>query len=287
MTLIKIAVKLAKKNPHFKGVFEINEYNLDWALEKTSIEKLWGIGHSRGKHLRKLGINNAKQFRDYPYIGKIQELLTINGRKIQLELHGVQCFKIDEPIVRKKEISHARTLENKTNDLVFLREALATYVTLAAEDMRSERSLCKQVTVWLRSDPHSLEDPIYNDSKKIDLPGYTLDTTKLIRTVWHILDQMHDQRFEYKKIGISLKNLQDLECYQPSLLDDNDSPERISLMNTTDNINKIRPSLIRFAACGLGKGNFEAWRPMMTPSHCTNWKEIPVIEKVIGYNKGA
>ena len=40
ITLMKIAVKIAKKNPIYRGVFEINEINLDWALEKTPIEKL-------------------------------------------------------------------------------------------------------------------------------------------------------------------------------------------------------------------------------------------------------
>lgn len=286
MTLIKIAVKIAKKNPLYKGVFEINEYNLDWALEKTPIEKLWGIGGARSRQLRQLGINNAKQFRDYPHVDKIQKLLTINGRKIQLELQGVQCFKIDEPIEKKKEITHARTLTNKTNDLQFLREALATYATLACEDMRREGSVCKEVGIFLITDSHSPELPQFGGSIKTPLISYTMDTSKIIVTVWSLLDSIFDPLYEYKKIGVHLSKIQDFSAHQFSLFNEDDDPRRIKLMSTIDEINKkYKQETIRSAACGLGNGNFEAERPMMTPSYCTNWNEIPLIDEVITKDK--
>ena len=282
ITLVKIAVKIAKKNPIYKGVFEINEINLDWALERTPIEKLWGIGKSRGKQLRQLGINNAKQFRDYPSPEKIQNLLTINGRKIQLELKGVQCFQIDEPTKKKEEISHSRTISRKTNDLVFLRQSLATYATLASEDMRRQGSLCKEVGLFLCTDFHSPDLPQFSKSLKMSLPSYTMDTVKIIETAYSLLELMYDSQFEYKKIGIFLKRFQDLNSHQRCLFNEDDDPKRINLMNTIDKINqKYKQDTIRSAACGLGKGNFEAERPMMTPSYCTNWAEVPTIDEVI------
>lgn len=282
MTLIKIAVKIAKKNPVYKGVFEINEFNLDWALEKTPVEKLWNIGAARGRQLRKLGINNAKQFRDYPYIEKIQKLLTINGRKIQLELQGVQCFKIDEPVEKKKEISHARTLTKKTNDIVILRESLATYATLASEDLRREGSVCKEIGIFLITDSHSPDSPQFGGSQKLSLSSYTMDTTKIIEVVWSLLDSLHQPVFEYKKIGVHLSKIQDFASFQFSLFNEDDDPRRVSLMRTIDSINKrYRADTIRSAACGIGNGNYEAERPMMTPSYCTKWDEVPVIGGVV------
>ena len=57
-------------------------------------------------------------------------------------------------------------------------------------------------------------------------------------------------------------------------------------MAAIDKINqKYKPDTIRSAACGLGNGNFEAERPMMTPSYCTNWAEIPTIDEVITKRK--
>ncbi len=286
ITLVKIAVKIAKKNPAYKGVFEINEINLDWALEKTPIEKLWGIGRSRSRQLRSLGIHNAKQFRDFPYPEKIQKLLTINGRKIQLELKGVQCFRIDEPIEKKEEISHSRTLGTKTNDLVLLKESLATYATLASEDMRRQGSVCKEIGLFLCTDFHSPDLPQFSNSIKISLPTYTMDTFKIIETVWSLLNSMYDPLFEYKKIGISLKKLQDFESHQCSLFSEDDDAKKINLMKTIDRINqKYKPDTIRSAACGIGNGNFEAQRPMMTPSYCTNWLDVPIINEVIGQRK--
>lgn len=282
ITLVKIAVKIAKKNPAFKGVLEINEYNLDWALEQTPVEKLWGIGHARGKQLRKLGINNAKQFRDYPGIEKIHKLLTINGRKIQLELQGVQCYKIDEPIEKKREISHMRTLGNRTNDLTFLKESLATYATLASEDMRREGSVCKEVGLFMLTDYHRPELPQFGNGLKLTLPTYTMDTVKIIKSVWQLLESMYHPDYEFKKIGVTLSKLQDFERHQFSLFNDDDSPERNRLMETIDKINnKYKSNTIRSAACGIGNGNFEAERPMMTPSYCTKWDDVLVIDDVI------
>jgi DNA polymerase V len=286
ITLVKIAVKIAKKNSVYKGVFEINETNLDWALERTPVEKLWGIGKSRGIQLRKLGINNAKQFRDYPSPEKIQKLLTVNGRKIQLELQGVQCFRIDEPIDKKQEISHSRTLGSKTNDLAYLKQSLATYATLASEDMRREGSVCKEISLFLCTDFHSPDLPQFSESIKMTLPTYTMDTTKIIEAVWSLLESIHDPQFEYKKIGISLKKLLDFESHQFSLFNEDDDPKRINLMKTIDQINeKYKPDTIRSAACGLGNGNFEAERPMMTPSYCTSWAEVPTIDEAITQKK--
>ncbi len=283
ISLVKIAVKIAKKNPMYKGVFEINELNLDWALERTPIEKLWGIGKARGTQLKKLGINNAKQFRDYPGIEKIQKLLTINGRKIQLELQGVQCFKIDEPVEKKKEISHMRTLGNRTSDLNLLRQSLATYATLASEDMRREGSVCKEIRLFLITDFHRQELPQLSEGIKTTLPAYTMDTVKIIRTVWKLLDSIYQPEYEFKKIGVTLAKLQDFESHQFTLFNDDDDPRRINLMKAIDKINKkYNHDTIRSAACGVGNGNFEAERPMMTPSYCTNWNEVFVIDKVVG-----
>lgn len=286
ITLVKVAVKIAKKNPVFKGVFEINEYNLDWALEQTPVEKLWGIGSSRGKQLRNLGINNAKQFKDYPGIEKIQKLLTINGRKIQLELQGVQCYRIDEPIEKKREISHMRTLSTRTNDLNYLRQSLATYATLASEDMRREGSVCKEIRLFMLTDYHRAELPQFGDNIKRSLPTYTMDTVKIIKTVWELLESMYHPDYEFKKIGVTLAKLQDFEAHQFSLFYDDDSPERTALMNTVDKINqRYKPNTIRSAACGIGNGNFEAERPMMTPSYCTNWSDVLIIDEVITQRK--
>lgn len=286
ITLVKIAVKIAKKNPIYKGIFEINEINLDWALENTPVEKLWNIGHSRGANLRKLGIHNAKQFRDYPYIEKIQKDLTINGRKIQLELQGVQCFRIDEPIDKKKEINHGRTLGDRTNDLHYLKQSLATYATLASEDMRREGSVCKEVGIYLITDSHRPELPEFRGKTKMTLPTYTMDTVKIIKAVWSLLGSIYSPDYEYKKIGVHLSKLQDFAALQFSLFSEDDDPKRINLIKTIDEINKkYKPDTLRSAACGIGNGNFEAERPMMTPSYCTNWNEVPVIDKVIEQRK--
>lgn len=178
------------------------------------------------------------------------------------------------------------TLGSKTNDLDYLKQSLATYATLASEDMRRQGSLCKEVGLFLCTDFHSQDLPQFSDSIKMTLPTYTMDTVKIIESVWSLLESMYEPQFEYKKIGISLKNLQDFDSHQYSLFNEDDDPKRINLMRTIDNINeKYKQDTIRSAACGLGNGNFEAERPMMTPSYCTKWTEVPTIDEVITQRK--
>jgi DNA polymerase V len=283
ISLVKIAVKLAKKHPMYKGVFEINEINLDWALEQTPIEKLWGIGSQSAPKLRRLGIKNAKQFRDFPHPDKIQDLLTINGRKIQLELHGVQCFRIEEPIEKKREISHMRTLGKRSGNIEELKEILATYATLAAEDMRKDGSISNEVRLFLMGDPHHEAEP-FKEKLKFTFPTHTMDTVKIIRAVWEMFESVYAPEKEYKKVGITLSNLKDYESLQYTLFNENDSFEKVSLVKAEDAINSTwKEGTIRSGACGIDNGNFEAERPMMTPSYCTKWKDILVIDSVIGY----
>lgn len=235
--LAKIANKWAKSNPMYNHIYEINEINLDWTLENTPVENLWGIGRASGAKLRKLGIFNAKQFKDYPYIGKIQELLTINGRKPQLELQGIQCYRLHEQREKKKEISHSRTYGARTNDIKILKESLATYATLAAEELRKEGSVCKEVRLYVRTDTFKEDLPQYVNSSKLTLPAYTLDTMKIIEAVWELLQKAYHPYFEYRKVGVTLSSFQDFEAHQISLFGNDDTPERIELMKRIDLIN--------------------------------------------------
>lgn len=147
----------------------------------------------------------------------------------------------------------------KTNDLNYLRQSLATYATLASEDMRRQGSVCKEISLFLCTDFHRPELSQFCDSTKTTLSSYTMDTAKIIENVWLLLDSFYSSRFEYKKIGITLKKLQDFETHQFSLFNNDDDPKRINLMKTIDKINaKYKSDTVRSAACGLGNGNFEA-----------------------------
>jgi DNA polymerase V len=281
-TLAKIANKLAKSNPAYKHVFEINDYNVDYVLERYPVEDLWGVGRQRKAKLKSLGIHNAKQFRDFPYPAAIQQLLTVNGRKLQLELQGVQCWRLHEQPEKKKEISHNRAYNSRTNDYLYLKESLATFATLAADELRREGSLCKKVSIYMVTDSFRPELPQAELVLSTNLSAYTMDTFKIIEAVWDLLSKAHNPKYEWKKVGVILGSFQDTSEHVSSLFGLDDTEDRISLMKVADAINaRWGETTIRSAACGINNGNWEPAATMKSPSYFTEWSEIPKITKIL------
>lgn len=101
-----------------------------------------------------------------------------------------------------------------------------------------------------------------------------------------MFESVYDPGKEYKKVGITLSNLKDFESLQYTLFSENDSHARVKLLKAEDVINSaFKEGTIRSGACGTNNGNFEADRPMMTPSYCTRWEDVLVIEGIIGHNE--
>jgi DNA polymerase V len=281
-SLAKLANKWAKSDESYKGVYEINEFNVDWTLEKTPIGNLWGIGKASEAKLKKLGIQNAKQFRDFSSPGTIQKLLTINGRKLQLELQGVVCYHLDQQPEKKEEISHTRTFGKRISELNSLRESLATFATIAAEEMRRQGSVCRKVRIFIMTDPFKLDLPQYGKSIEIKLPAFTCDTMKIINNVWSLLDQIFINGFEYRKAGVILSDFQDFGQFQSSLFDEDDTPEQIALMKAVDNANRIYgDGSVKSAACGIDNEEWKMMRSHKPPAQFTRWSDVEKITKVI------
>ncbi len=281
--LAKQANKYAKKNPECKGVFEITEYNVDWILSNTAIEDLWGIGEQSANKLRALGIKNALQFRDFPHVDIVKKLLTITGRKLQLELQGYNCHELHEQPKKKNSISHTRTFGSRIHTKDTLREAIASFATKAADELRKQGSVCRKIKIFIVTDRYRLDLPQYGAEKNLKLHGFTLDTTKIISEVWNMLDEIFKPGFEYRKAGVILSDFQDFSEHRLSLIGTEDSTTRIELMKTIDLANKIfGEDIIQSAACGVrSKEEWKMNRKTLEPPQYTRWESVEKIMKVL------
>ncbi len=285
--LANIANTWAKTNPELKGVYVINEFNIDYTLEQTPISDIWGIGKNSEIKLKKLGVFNALQFRDYPYPAHIQKILTVNGRKLQLELQGVVCWPLETPFEKKKEIGHSRTFPKGTRNREAIKRSIASFVSEAAEEMRSQGSVCNEISLYLTTDRHRLDLPQYANGVSRRLSSYTCDTVKLIEEAFLIFEEIFLEDFDYRKAGIRLTRLQDFSEHQFALFGSNDTHERIKLMKTMDALNSnYGDKTIQSAACGTQsevEGRVSHLRP---PPQFTRWWAVPKITKTINDAKG-
>ena len=87
-TLAKLANGFAKKQARCRGVFDLSASPApDRVLRWTEVGDVWGIGPRHAKRLRKLGVNNAHDFRSLRR-DWVKKKMTVAGLHTLLELRG-------------------------------------------------------------------------------------------------------------------------------------------------------------------------------------------------------
>lgn len=273
--LAKLANRIAKKDEKTRGVYSVlKKENLEHALSSIDIEDVWGIGRQNSIKFKILNIHKAKHLRDYKNELLIQKQFTKVGRMIQDELREISCFPMINETSKKKEIMCSRTFGNPVYEKASLRESLACYASLACEKLRKQESVCREVEIYIRTNPFK-EVPQYSKAHSAILSSPTSDTRKIIKETWKLLDDIFISGFEYKKAAVRLLKIQDQSEHQVSLFGDHDSIEDLKLMATMDKINlKDGHETLKIAACGTNK---EAWymkQILKSPRYLTGWSEL-------------
>lgn len=272
--LAKIAAFLCKRREEMDGVVDLSNPKMhDHALELVPVENIWGIGRQSANKLRLLGIRNAKEFRDFKDESYILKLLNKLGLQIKHELQGINCIPVEVFAKKKKQIISSKTFGVPVYTFEALREAVASYITTAAEKLRKQNSLASTLGVYIKTNPFKDTLQYYNIAS-ISFPAATFDTRKLIAGGSEILKQIYRPGYEYKKAGIILDNLKDKDQLQLNLFEKPDSDLDIKLMQVIDLINKKQgKDCIKLAACGV-KQDWAMARNFKSPSYTTRWSEI-------------
>lgn len=275
--LCKAACFLAKRDLSYKGVVSlIEKERQDFVLSKMPIEKLWGVGRGRSLSLKMIGVKTAKDFRDYRNTHLIQKILTKVGRQIQDELKGIICFPLTTESEKKKEIMSSRTFGASVYDYKTLAESVASHAFEVAEELRQQKSVCKEVLVYVRSNPHKEDIEQYGASAVGKFLTPTANSFKLIEKALECLDDIYRPGIEYKKAGVRIMKLQDDSEYTLNMFEAHDSLREEALMKAMDLINlREGPRTVKSLACGT---NGFAWymnRNHCSPRYTTSWHQIP------------
>ena len=273
--LAKIANRIAKKDPLYKGVCSVlKKENLEKARETVEIGDVWGVGRQNTIKFKALGIRTAKNFRDYPNTKLIQAQFTKVGRMIQDELREISCFSMNDETPKKKEIMSSRTFGVPVYDKRSLQEALASYASLACEKLRSQESVCNEVEIYIRTNPFKeVAQYVRVNSKKLD--SATCDTRKVIRATFELLEDIFISGYEYKKVAVKLMRIQDASEHQISLFGECDTEDDLILMKLMDRINSREGhETLKIAACGTNKQAWYMKQTQRSPRYLTGWSEL-------------
>lgn len=181
-TLAKIANNTAKKKAGHNGVCILNTPET-WepVLHEFDVGEVWGIGPQYKKLLNKNGITTALEFSRLPETW-LRKHMSVVGARTAGELTGRPCLELELHADPKKGITVSRSFGKRITELPELEEALASYVSRAAEKLRREKLAAKHMLVFMHTSPFAKDaakDPYYAPSLSFALPLHTNYTDPL------------------------------------------------------------------------------------------------------------
>jgi DNA polymerase V len=277
--LAKLANKLAKGDPAHGGVFDLGGLaDPDPWLEAVAIEDVWGIGRQLSRWCRLRGVANALQLRELAS-GELRSKAGVVGLRLQQELRGHSCLPLVAAPPAKQETCVSRSFSEPIRELGPLREAIATYLSRAAEKLRRQRQRAGAITVFVRSSPFN-GTRFYANAATVSLPLASNDTAVLLAAALPLAERLFRPHKPLQKAGVLLQDLHPVELLQHHLLvplSEEEQRRRETLMAVVDGLNRrYGRGTVQWAACGLRP----AWamkRQRLSRAATTRLGDIPVV----------
>ncbi len=277
--LSKVANRLSKKDKEgSQGVWVLNsEESIRFALEKTNVEDIWGVGRQYAVKLRNLCINDGWQLRNMPEEWARKNMGGVVGSRLIRELKGQPCIPMKDPLETKKMIATTRMFGKPVFDWTDIREAVATYTSRAAEKLRRQFYAAGYISVFLVTNGRRDEKYIYNPQSR---HRYTIlqlassDTHELIRHAIPLAEMLYEPGLKYLKAGVMLGSLVPDNSVQANLFTEGNPHAHHKLMEAIDNINfSQRDDAVKYAASGL-KRNWKMRQELRSKRFTTRWDEL-------------
>ena len=274
-TLAKVANRIAKKNAQYNGVLDITDHGqLDQLLGNFDVEDVWGIGRQSANKLRMRGILTARDLRDADDAW-LRKRLTVTGLRTAMELRGISCIPLETACPDKKSIISSKSFGRPVTTLADMKEAVATYLSTAAEKLRGQGSAAGAIQVFISTNTFNPNQPQYAQSMMVSLPQPSSYTPALLKAAIHCLENIFRPGFQYKKAGVMLTEIAPAGCQQINLFSSIDT-EKPELMAAVDRINqKWGRETVQLGTAGFVK-SWKMAQSHKSPAYTTNWSELPV-----------
>lgn len=285
-TLAKLANHAAKKWQKTAGVVDLTSKERQRKLMALlPVSEVWGVGGKLTKRLNELGIHTALQLADASPKMLRRQFSVVIERTVA-ELNGESCLALEDVAANKKEIVSSRAFSERITDFHNMQQAVSEYVHRASEQLRSQSSKAKQLTVFIRTSPFSnhSQDPFYSNSATGVMICPTDDTRDFLHLAGELLKKIWKDGYRYAKAGVMLADFYDEGIEQLHLFTDAASGNvheakpayrtNSALMTVLDEINHSGKAKVFFAAKGLQQ-DWAMKRQLLSPAYTTKWAEIP------------
>ena len=273
-TLAKLANWAAKKWKGTGGVLDLTSpARQEKLLRIAPVSEVWGVGHRSAAKLAALNITTAWDLAQFD-IGTLRQTFGVTMERTARELGGISCIGFNEGPAPKEAICSSKMFGVRQTELPPIRQALAAYVSRAAEKLRSQTSLCSTIQVGLQTQLADLRGPRYANAVTLALPAPTDDTREILALAQQGLTQIYRPGYPYSKCSILLMGLSRRGELTPDLF--SPAPRRGAerLMAVVDQINqKEGRGTVRIGSVPAAP----AWamrREMLSQRYTTRWEEV-------------
>jgi len=278
--LSKVANRLAKKNKKATGGVMIlhEKEEIRQALEKTPVEDIWGVGRRYAYMLREMyGIETAYQLSQMQEGWAQKNLGGVVGQRLIRELNGMSCIGLKDPLEKKKMITTTRMFGRPVMQLSEVKEAVAAYVTRAAEKLRRQYSVAGSIDLFLVWKPEVFNRAQYRPESAYQhfrLPVATSDTRYLIAYAIPLAESLYMQGRRYIKAGVILGEIVPEDSVQGNLFFDTARSSDKKLLKAIDNINfGLREDMVKFGAAGVRR-NWKMRQEHRSKRYTTRWEDL-------------
>jgi DNA polymerase V len=277
-TLAKLANHMAKKMPRFDGVCDLHALPKAERLElmgSIDVSEVWGVGRRNAIRLNEMGIQTVLDLR-CAKPSEIRKHFNVVMERTCQELRGVPCLELEDVTPDKQQIMSSKSFGQPVIMVQDLCEAVSTYVERATQKLRAQKSLAGGLYVFLRTNPFNPNAEQYSANHHVSFGVPTDDTREISDLAIQVIKHLYKPGYVYKKAGVMLTGLTQVENRQTDLFTDTAAIQKSSsLMKALDNINNRfgRNSLI-CASSGFDK-RWSIKCSNRSPHYTTNWGELP------------
>jgi DNA polymerase V len=279
--LSKVANHLAKKNKiatQCVVVLDTKE-KIAKALQDTPIGEVWGVGRQFAQKLIEMNavytaFDLTKKTEEWAH----KNLGGVVGVRLVKELKGELASVMKEELKVKKMIATTRMFGTPVKSITEIKEAVATYITRAAEKLRRQQSAASIISVFVVPKEQPNNNTYFRHgpsvSSYVTLPVATSASNELIKPAVLLVDRLFEPGRIYKKAGVMLSGIVPDESIQGNLFIPQTKNCEHRLMDMIDNINfSQRDDILKFARSGT-KRNWKMRQELRSPRYTTRWDEM-------------
>lgn len=236
---------------------------------------MWGIGHQYEEKLQANEIMTALALRN-ANTGWIRKNLTINVHRLVMELRGLSCIELETSPPPRKSVTCSRTFGVAVERLSEVREALAVYVTRAAEKLRRDKLAASAITVSIHTDRFAA-GPQGNPSATRTLAYPTDSTNELLSYALDTMERLFQEGHRYHKARVTFFGLVPADQLSLRLFDDPRWERFRRVMEAVDLINrKYGRDIVRFAVA-QPHGHWRTKVEYCSPHYTTRLSDVPTV----------